>query len=168
MHKLLRLFRYDWPMHFVLLFTNWLPDNVVFIRLRGKMIKPFFKKCGQNLGVARNVTFYNPSKIEIGDYVYVGYGCWLGGEITIENEAMLGPYCVLAPTNHQLKNGSYRFGENTKGKILIKNGSWMGAHSIIIGNSTLGSGSVLAANSLLNCHSEDHSIYGGSPANKLK
>ena len=35
-------------------------------RCPGKMARPFFKKCGKNLGIGRNVTFYNPSKIEIG------------------------------------------------------------------------------------------------------
>jgi hypothetical protein len=33
--KLYRLQRFDWPLHFVLLFTNWLPDNVFFMNLRG-------------------------------------------------------------------------------------------------------------------------------------
>lgn len=168
MNKVYRLFRYDWPMHFILLFTNWLPDNVFFIRLRGTLISPFFKKCGKKLGVGRHVTFYNPSKIEIGTNVYIAYGCWFGGDITIEDEVMFGPYCILAPTNHQKVNGSYRFGGNTEGRIIIKKGSWMGAQSMVVGNSILGIGTVLAANSLLNNDSEDNSIYGGSPARKLK
>ncbi len=70
-----RLLRYDLPLHFVLRLTNWLPDNVMFIRLRGRLARPFFKSCGTRLGLGRNITFYNPSKIEIGEDVYIGYGC---------------------------------------------------------------------------------------------
>ena len=62
-----------------LLFTNWLPDNVIFINLRGRLARPFFKKCGKNLGIGRNVCFYNPSKMEIGTNVYIAYGCWFLG-----------------------------------------------------------------------------------------
>jgi acetyltransferase-like isoleucine patch superfamily enzyme len=38
----------------------------------------------------------------------------------------------------------------------------------MINNSTLGKGSVLAANSLLNLHADDDSLYAGSPAKKIK
>lgn len=168
MTKFTRLFRYDLPLHFVLLITNWLPDNVVFIRLRGRLARPFFKKCGKRLGIGRNVTFYNPSKIEIGSDVYVAYGCWFSGNITIEDEVLFGPYCILAPSNHKKNGESYRFGNNTKGKIILKKGSWMGAKSLVVGNSTLGIGTVLAANSLLNGVADDNAIYGGSPAKKIK
>lgn len=166
--KVYRLLRYDWPLHFVLLFTNWLPDNVIFINLRGRLARPFFKKCGKNLGIGRNVCFYNPSKMEIGTNVYIAYGCWFSGDITIENDILFGPYCVLAPTNHQFDQGTYRHTSNTKGKITIKSGSWMGAHALVVGNSSLGKGSLLAANALLNCQSEDYAIYGGVPAKLLK
>jgi len=169
MNKFYRLFRYDWPMHFALLFTNWLPDNVIFIRLRGRVASPFFRKCGKRLGIGRNVTFYDPSKIEIGNDVYVAYGCWFGGDISIEDQVLFGPYCVLAPSNHCRLDGSFRFADNTEGKIVVKFGSWMGAHSMIVGeNSSLGRGSLLAANSVLNSVAEDDSLYAGSPARKIK
>ena len=169
MTNLYRLIRYDWPMHLVYLLTNWLPDNVVFIRLRGGMARPFFKKCGKRLGIGRNVCFYNPSSIEIGDDVYVAYGCWISGPLTIEDQVLLGPYCVVAPGNHTISNGSFRFANNTDGRITLKFGSWMAAQSLVVGdNSVLGSGSVLAANSTLTSIGEDMSVYAGSPAKKVK
>jgi acetyltransferase-like isoleucine patch superfamily enzyme len=169
MNKFSRLIRYDLPMHFVLFFTNLLPDNVVFIRLRGRLASPFFKQCGKRLGIGRNVTFYNPSKISIGSDVYIAYGCWLSGSLKIENEVLFGPYCVVAPGNHTRKDGSFRFAENTNGAIRIEKGAWMGAHSLIVGNnSVLGKGSVLAANSTLVNISEKDSVYAGSPAKQIK
>ena len=59
MSKIRRLMLHDWPLHFVLLITNWLPDNVFIIRLRGRLARPFFKKCGKRLGIDQNVVFYN-------------------------------------------------------------------------------------------------------------
>ena len=168
MSKIRRLMLHDWPLHFVLLITNWLPDNVFIIRLRGRLARPFFKKCGKRLGIGRNVVFYNPSRMQLGNDVYVAYGCWFSGDVTIEDEVMFGPYCILAPTDHTSAGGSFRFSTNTTGRIRVGKGSWIGAHSLIVGDSSLGRGSKLAANSLLNVQGDDNSLYAGSPARKIK
>ena len=54
--------------------------------------------------------------------------------------------------------------EKSPSKVVV---GW-GAHALVVGNSSLGTGSLLAANSLLNCHSKDYAIYGGIPAKLLK
>lgn len=169
MNKYLRLLRYDFPMHFVLFFTNWLPDNVVFIKLRGRLASPFFKSCGKNLGLARNITFYNPSTISLGSDVYFGYGCWVSGPFNVEDEVLFGPYCVIAPGNHQRSMNSFRFSELSEGVATVNHGAWLGAHSLLIGTRPiLGEGSVLAANSTLINQAEPNSIYAGNPAKKIK
>lgn len=169
MNKWYRLFRYTWPLHFVLLLTNWLPDNVVFINLRGFLARPFFKKCGKGLGLGRNLTFYDPSIIEIGHDCYIAYGCWFNGDIIVEDEVLFGPYCILAADAHTKEDSqSFRFGGNRLGRIRIKSGSWLGAHSIMLMNSELGRGSILAANSTLTEKAENDTIYAGSPARRVK
>lgn len=111
MNKLQRLIRHDWPVHFFLLLTNWLPDNTVFLRLRGLLISPFLGACGRNLRLGRNVTLYNPSRIYFGNDVYAAFGCWFmaGGNIRVEDEVLLGPYCVIASSTHSRASGSFRF-----------------------------------------------------------
>ena len=52
--NLVRLFRFDWPLHIVLIFTSFLPDNVIFLKIRGLLCKPFFGSCGKNLRLERN------------------------------------------------------------------------------------------------------------------
>jgi acetyltransferase-like isoleucine patch superfamily enzyme len=143
-----RLIRYDLPMHFILRLTNWLPDNVIFIRLRGWLTRPFFKKCGQNLGIGRNVTFYNPSQIEIGNWVYIAYGCWFQGSdgINIGDEVLFGPYVTVTTSNHTRINGSWRFGIPSGKKINICQGSWIGANCSILSGANIGTGSVIASN----------------------
>jgi acetyltransferase-like isoleucine patch superfamily enzyme len=159
-------FRYNWPLHFVLLITNWLPDNVFFIRLRGKLARPFFKKAGNNLGLGRNLTFYDPSNIVIGDDVYIAYGCWFNGsgEITIENEVLFGPYCVVVSSNHSLLNESYRYGPPIFKPIFIKKGAWVGAHVTVLAGTTIEQGALVAANSVVSKVVSKLSIVGGVPA----
>jgi acetyltransferase-like isoleucine patch superfamily enzyme len=169
MNKAYRILRYDWPLHFVLLFTNWLPDNVMFLRLRGFLASFFFKQCGQNLRLGRNICFCNPANTKIGDDVYIAFGCWFLGieEISIESEVMFGPYCVLSDGNHTFAKVSYRFGPHNKGKIVVKSGSWIGAHTVILMNVVIGNGVLVAANSVVNKDVNDFQIVGGVPSKEL-
>lgn len=169
--KFYRLIRYDWPLHFVLIFTNWLPDNVALMNFRGWLASFFFKECGPNLCLGRNVTFYNPSKVIIGRDVYIAYGCWFMASfgIRIENEVNFGPYVVVVTANHSLENGSYAFGENgKKAEVVIGEGSWIGAHASILPGARVNDGVLIAANCVLNSETEKFGIYGGVPAKLIK
>ena len=163
--------RYNLPMHLVLLLTNWLPDNVVFIRLRGRLARPFFKSCGARLGIGRNVVFYNPSKICIGKDVYIAYGNWFSSSngVIIEDEVLFGPYNVIATSNHTKKDGSYRFGRPVGGKIIFRKGCWIAANCTITLNVEIGSGSVVGANTLVNKNVPPNSVFAGTPGSiKIK
>ena len=162
--------RYFLPLHIVLGITNWLPDNVIFLRFRGYLASFFFKKCGKNLRLGRNVTFYNSSKIKIGNSVYIAYGSWiLGNEnLEIEDDVMLGPYVVISPANHSKLDGSFSKGIPESGKLVIGKGSWIGAHSTLVLGASVGKGALVAANSVLNKNTEENSLYAGVPAKFIK
>jgi acetyltransferase-like isoleucine patch superfamily enzyme len=170
MNNIARQFRYDLPLFFILKLTNWLPDNLACLRMRGKLASPFLGSCGKNLTLGRNISFYNPANIHIGRDVYIAYGCWfLGvGKLQIGNEVLFGPYVVISPGNHTKVNGSFRFGEPVFKNIKIGNGSWIGAHVSILLGAEVGEGSVIAANSVLNMITECHSLYAGLPAKFIK
>lgn len=170
MAKLRKLLRYDLPLHFVLRLTNWLPDNVSVIRLRGRLASPFFKSCGKRLGLGRNITFYNPSCMEIGDDVYIAYGCWFNatGGIRVSDEVLFGPYGVIVTSNHTKSEASYRFGPSQIEPISIGKGSWIAAHVTILAGVNIGDGVLVAANSVVNKSIQNHQIVGGVPAKVLR
>ena len=170
MHKIIRLLRYDWPLHFVLLLTNWLPDNVIFLQLRGALARLFLGSCGQNLRLGRNITFYNPSKITFGKDVYVAYGCWFmaGAQIAIGDEVLIGPYCVIVSSNHQQEGSSFRFGNSTQKPIQIGFGSWLGSHVTVTAGTIVGRSCQVAANAVLTDEYPDNVLLGGVPARIIK
>jgi acetyltransferase-like isoleucine patch superfamily enzyme len=147
MARLWSLLRYDWPLHFVLLLTNWIPDNVVFLRMRGWLAHWFIGKCGSDLRVGRNIVFYNPSSISLGSSVYIAYGCVIlaVGDVFIEDEVMLGPYVVISAGNHSRQNSSYRYGCANASSISIGKGTWMGSHVSVLGGSHIGKGCLVAS-----------------------
>lgn len=148
MNKYLRNLRYDWPLHFVILFTNWLPDNVIFLRLRGFLCRPFFKSCGNGFSLGRNVVFYNPSTIEIGRNVYIAYNCWFCSIVSIKlgNDISFGPGCVVVSGSHQLTPTGFSSEMNTENEsISIGNGTWVAANVNITGGTQIGESCLIAA-----------------------
>jgi len=170
MKRLLYYLRYDWPLHFVMLLTSWLPNNAIFFRIRGLLSRPFLGSCGENLSLGRNVTFYNASNINLGTDVYIAIGCVFlaNDEITIEDEVIMGPYCVLASGNHTTKNKSFRFGGIALGPITIKKGCWLGTHVVISAGNCVDTGSLIAAGSVVTSNIPKYSLAGGVPARVIK
>lgn len=171
MNKIVRLLKYDWPLHFVLSFTNWMPDNVACIRLRGFFVSFFVKSAGKNLKIGRDVTIYNPSKISFGHNVYVAKGCFFScsGGVEIANNILFGPYVVVVTSDHSIKNNAYAWGEPINvGKVIIKDGSWIAAHVTVLSNTTIEEGVLVAANAVIRGNTEKLSIYGGIPAKLIK
>lgn len=168
--RLYHYLRYDWPLHFILLFVNWLPDNVFCLRLRGMLVRPFLGYCGSNVNIGRNVTFHNPALIHIGSYVHISYGCMLMAtdHIWIEDQVLFGPYCILISGNHTRQDGSFRFGAADLKPITIGYGSWLGAHVVVTAGVTVGRGSLLAANAVITHDIAPNTMSGGVPARALK
>jgi acetyltransferase-like isoleucine patch superfamily enzyme len=162
MNKYARLIRYDLPLFMVLSLCSILPDNVIFLRVRGFLAGLFLGSCGRDFRCGRHVVFYNPVNIHLGDHVYIAYGCWINGgdRITIDDEVLLGPYCVLAPSNHTRIGQSFRYGPPDSGPIHIGKGSWLGAQVVVLRDVRIGSGSVVAANTTVRADVPDNVVFG--------
>lgn len=157
-------------MHFVLLLTNWLPDNVIFLRLRGRLASFFFGSCGKNLRIGRDITFYNSQNIHIGSDVYIAKGNWFNGssKITIGNEVIFGPYSVISASNHSMVNGSFRYGPAICKPITIGRGSWIAGNCSITAGVKIGRGVLIAGSSSVTKDILDFQMAGGVPAKTIK
>lgn len=170
MNKFFRLIRYDWPLHFVLLFTNWLPDNVMTFRFRGILIRPFFKRCGKDLRVARSNVFINSFNMEFGDHVFIAHGNWFSAaaSISVGNEVMFGPGSVIVTLNHTKINSSFRYGPGAAKAISIGAGCWIGGNSSILSGSEIGEGTVVGASTVVRGVVPAHVLFAGNPGKVIK
>lgn len=132
---------------------------------------------GKKVTFGRGTTFYAPSKISIGDNVYIGKYC------SIETDVNIGSNVIIA--NHVGLIGRYdhdysKIGVNIKDspwigcsqynfkgkdlKITIEDDVWIGFGVIVLSGVTIGKGSIVAAGCLVNKDIPPYSICVGNPA----
>jgi hypothetical protein len=101
----------------------------------------------------------------MGDNVYIAYGTWISAndEIVIEDEVLIGPYCVFASSNHTRYKDSFRYGKPQKMPIHKGEGCWIAAHCTITAGTKIGKSTAVAANSVALGTLHSNSLYGGSP-----
>jgi acetyltransferase-like isoleucine patch superfamily enzyme len=94
--------------------------------------------------------------------VYIAYGCWLqaAAPISLDDEVMLGPYCVLASANHTRLGQSFRYGPLKMAPIHVKKGAWLGAHVVVLKGASIGAGAVIAAHTTVQETVPDGVAYG--------
>ncbi|HWY34951.1 MAG TPA: hypothetical protein VNX68_09910, partial [Nitrosopumilaceae archaeon] len=72
---------------------------------------------------------------------------------------------MLLTGNHNYKKSSF---DLITGKIVLRQGSWIGAKSTVCPGVTVGSHAVLSVGSVASSDLADFGIYRGNPANKTK
>ena len=83
---------------------------------------------------------------------------------------MLNAY-YISDFNHRYNNINLPIqdqGLSNKGGICIGKGTWIGAHSTIVGSVNIGKGCVIGANSVVTRDIPDYCVAVGSPAKIIK
>lgn len=103
---------------------------------------------GNNVGIS-NSLFYSINNIEVQDNVLIGGGCQI-----LDNDFHSLNY------EERINNSSY-----IKSKpVLIKEGAFIGASSIILKGVTIGRKSIVGAGSVVTRDIPDNEIWAGNPA----
>jgi acetyltransferase-like isoleucine patch superfamily enzyme len=95
------------------------------------------------------------------------------GEVIIEDEVSITPYCVIVDTNHPFDDPDLppKIGSrlNTEySKTRIGRGSFIGTHSVILPGVDIGVGCVVGAGSVVTHNVPDYTLVSGSPARIVK
>ncbi|MBC2320368.1 acyltransferase [Listeria booriae] len=169
MNKKRLFFRYILPMHIVQLITAVLPNTDITTKIRGKMMRPFFKSCGTNFRIGMRVVINRPDLISIGDDVYIAHQCYLNGTggLTIEDGVSIGPMCVIVTSKHVYQNGAVSMKSEAK-SVVIGKGAWLASHAVINAGVTVSSGTTVGANAVVTKNFEQDAIIGGVPAKFIR
>lgn len=138
-------------------------------RLRAYAAKRFIQHCGKNVNIEHGASI--TSKLSIGDHSGVGVDCELGGEVTIGNDVMMGPECIVFSRNHNFSRLDIPMREQgylEPKPCVIGNDVWIGRRVMIMPGVTVGDHVIIVAGAVVTKDVPDFAIVGGVPAKVIK
>ena len=126
-----------------------------------------------NCSISSKSTFTGPiENIEIGQNTRINKFSnfrFKNGNIFIGNNVIIAQYVSVITHSY-----NYQSNENIKDQpmyskdVLIGDGCWIGAYSVIMPGVSIGEGAIIGAHSLVNKNVPENEIWGGIPAKKIK
>jgi putative colanic acid biosynthesis acetyltransferase WcaF len=135
-------------------------------------VKPFLLRMfGANIGRGVifkprvNITY--PWRLTIGNHVWIGGGVWIDNleDVAIHDHVCVSQGAMLLTGNHDYKREAF---DLILGRIVLEEGVWLGARSVVCPGVICRSHSVLSVGSVATRELEAYSIYQGNPALKVR
>ena len=135
--------------------------------LKKSVLRWFGAQVGEGVVIKPDVRITFPWKLILGDYVWLGEGCWLLNlaPITIENHACISQRAFLCTGSHDYKSATFDLQVRP---IVIERGAWLGACAWIGPGVRVGEHAVLTASSVTSKDLEPSGIYQGNPAHFIR
>lgn len=153
----------------------WYFTNVLFLKngwnpsstLKKNLLKLFGSKVGKGVIIKPGVNIKYPWKLKIGDYVWIGENVWIDNiaDITLGSNVCLSQGCMLMCGNHNYKRKDF---PTIASPIIVEDGAWIGARSLVTGGVTVHTHAILNVMSVASQSLEAYGIYRGNPAVKIK
>jgi acetyltransferase-like isoleucine patch superfamily enzyme len=125
-------------------------------------------KLGDNSAILNDVTIVGDGSLQIGTNSVVGDSCFLvtHSEIFIADNVMIAAFCYLVDSNHVFfeKGIDIRNQGIATRPIRIEEDVWIGAHTVVLAGTHIGSGAIIGANSVVNGDIPARAIAKGNPA----
>lgn len=131
------------------------------------ILRLFGANIGSSVVIKPKVNIKYPWKLSIGNHCWIGESVWIDNldEVIIEDNVCLSQGAFLICGNHNYKISSF---DLLMAPITLKEGSWVGAKSIVGPGVILENHAVLSLGSVASTNLEAFSIYRGNPAIKIK
>jgi maltose O-acetyltransferase len=110
--------------------------------------------------------FFRPSNISIGKDTIIGDHCFLDGRapLKIGNHVGIASQVLIYNDEHDINSPDYG---NSFGPVEIGDYVFIGPRSIILPNTKIGKGAVVAAGAIVTKDIPEFEIWGGVPAKKI-
>jgi maltose O-acetyltransferase len=138
-------------------------------RLRAFCGKLILEHCGSNVNIEKGAQF--SSAVSLGDNSGIGVNALISSYVTIGNDVMMGPECMIFTSNHgmgRLDIPMWKQKHADPKPVVIGNDVWIGARVIILPGVHIGDGSVIGAGSVVTKDVEPYSIVAGNPAKLIR
>jgi len=132
-------------------------------KLRYLALKYIFKAKLGKCSIHRNVKFFSPWKLQVGDNSNIQMGSFIDcrGGVIIGNNVDITLGVKILSQYHDIQCSDY---STVSKKVVIGDYSIIGSFAVILPGVELRQGTVIGAGSLMNKLSEEFSLYCGNPA----
>ncbi len=131
------------------------------------LLRLFGAHVGKGVVIKPGVNIKYPWNLSIGDYTWIGERVWIDclTGINISSNCCISQGAILLNGNHNYSKTTFDLVVNP---IIIEDGVWIGARSMVTDGVTCFKNSVLAVNSVASSDLESNGIYRGNPAVKVR
>jgi acetyltransferase-like isoleucine patch superfamily enzyme len=135
------------------------PDAMTATPLRNRLLRLLGMRIGEPTLIDHWLEFWDARTIVIGRNVLIRHGCYLGGNIRIEDGVMLSPYV-------QVHTGGHHPGtrEVICAPVSIGEYAWVGARATILPGVSIGRCACVAAGAVVNRDVPACTLVAGVPA----
>ncbi len=128
------------------------------------------EQCGPGLDFRPPIYLEYRERVRFGTNVFINANLMIlgSGEVTIGNNALIGPDSRFYTVNHAFDVETRREGWERAFPIVLEDDVWLGGSVVICPGVTIGRGSVVAAGSVVTKDVPPMSVVGGNPARVLK
>lgn len=163
MLKPARIFFYNFLMLFI--------PETSFFEFKRVLLRWCGAKVASGVRVCSSTRFFGNSELEIGEDTWIGQQCLViaSAKIIIGACVDIAPRVYIGTGTHEIDaEGAHSAGVGKNLPIIIEDGCWLGAGSIVLPSIVIGQKSVVAAGAVVVQDVKSLSIVAGAPAKTIK
>lgn len=155
------------------LICRWLPETR-FFGFKVRMLRWCGAKIGDNVRICSSAYIAGAGDLDIGDNVWIGEQCFISpnarSRVEIGANCDIGPCVMILNGSHEIDVcGDHIAGRGVSESVVVSEGSWLGARSVILPGVNLPAKTIVAAGSVVvNSPSRSFVLLAGTPAVEKK
>lgn len=138
-----------------------------FSALRVALLRLFGASIGKGVVIKPKVVVKYPWKLIIGEFSWIGESVWIDnlGRVEIGSNCCISQGAMLLCGNHDFSKATF---DLIVGDIVLEDGVWIGARSVVCPGVYCESHCVLAVGSVASTRLAKYGVYRGNPAVRVK
>lgn len=142
------------------------------LKKRNRLLKEMFGSIGNNCYIEPPMhSNFGCKNVFVGDNFYANFNLTLvdDGKITIGNNVLIGPNCVIATPVHPMNAVDRLPDKNQKNMpVVIKDNVWIASNVTILPGVTIGKNAVIGSGAVVTKDVADDTFVAGVPAKVIK
>jgi putative colanic acid biosynthesis acetyltransferase WcaF len=157
------LVRATWYLVSLVIFeSGWVPLN----GLKRWLLRLFGANIGRGLVIKPRVWIKYPWRLAVGDHCWIGQGAWIENlaNVRIGSQVCISQQVYICTGSHDCRRRTF---DLITRPVMIGDGAWLAARSLVLGGVTIGANAVVAAGSVVTKDVPPAAIVAGQPANSI-